>query len=209
MARSKREIPHYYLLSEIDTGAALDWLARENARRPVTERLLAAALLLRAVVLAAMKVPEVNGFWLDGEFEASAAVHLGIAIALPHGGLIAPALRDAQALSLDGVMAGLRDLVTRARTGKLRSSEVAGATITVTSLGEEAVSAPFAIIQPPQVAMVGFGPIRQRPWVVDGALAVRPIVTTTLAADHRASVGHLGDRFLATVGQLLQNPEAL
>jgi pyruvate dehydrogenase E2 component (dihydrolipoamide acetyltransferase) len=209
MSRSKREIPHYYLATEIDMAPALDWLAAENARRPVTARLLVAALLLRAVALAARQVPEVNGFWLDGDFRPSEAVHLGVAIALPKGGLIAPALRDAHALSLDGVMAGLRDLVTRARTGKLRSSEVAGGTITVTSLGEEAVSAPFAVIQPPQVAMVGFGPIRQRPWVVDGAVVARPIIAATLAADHRASVGHRGDRFLATVNRLLQKPEEL
>lgn len=209
MSRSKREIPHYYLITEIDMAPALDWLAAENARRPVTERLLVAALLLKAVALAARQVPEVNGFWLDGDFRPSEPVHLGVAIALPKGGLIAPAIRDAHTLNLDGVMAALRDLVTRARTGKLRSSEVAGGTITVTSLGEEAVSAPFAVIQPPQVAMVGFGPIRQRPWVVAGAVVARPIITATLAADHRASVGHRGDRFLATVNRLLQKPEAL
>lgn len=209
MARSKREIPHYYLQAEIDMHCALTWLEEENRKRPVTTRLLSAALLLRAVALAAREVPEVNGFWRDGAFRPSAAVHLGVAITLPHGGLIAPAIHDAADLRLDALMAAMRDLVTRARASKLRSSEIADATITVTNLGERAVSVPFGVIYPPQVAMIGFGPIRERPWAVDGMLTVRPIVGVTLSADHRASVGHRGDQFLAAIGRLLQKPEEL
>jgi pyruvate dehydrogenase E2 component (dihydrolipoamide acetyltransferase) len=209
MARSKREIPHYYLQTEIDMRCALAWLEDENRKRPVTTRLLPAVLLLRAVALAAREVPEVNGFWVEGTFRPSAAVHLGVAITLPHGGLIAPAIHDAADLRLDALMPALRDLVTRARASKLRSSEIADATISVTNLGERAVSVPFGVIYPPQVAMVGFGPIRERPWAVEGMLTVRPIVSATLAADHRASVGHRGDQFLAAIGRLLQRPEEL
>ena len=209
MARSKREIPHYYLQTDIDLQRALDWLAEENRRRPVTTRLLPAALLLRAVALAVREAPEMNGFWRDGCFQPSAAVHLGVAIALPHGGLVAPALHDAATLPLDTLMAALRDLVLRARTGKLRSSEVADPTLTVTALGERAVSAPFGVIYPPQVAMVGFGPIQDRPWAVQRMLTVRPVVTATLSADHRVSVGHRGDQFLAAITRQLQTPEGL
>jgi pyruvate dehydrogenase E2 component (dihydrolipoamide acetyltransferase) len=106
-------------------------------------------------------------------------------------------------------MAKLRDLIGRARGGKLRSSEIADPTITVTNLGEQGVPEVYGVIYPPQVALVGFGKIAERPWAVDGLIGVRPILTATLAADHRASDGHRGGRFLVAIDQLLQKPEAL
>ena len=96
MAKSKREIPHYYLGTTIDVSRALDWLEQENLKRPVIERVLFAAVLLKAVAVALKEVPELNGFWLDGAFKPSAAVHLGVGIGLRGGGLIAPAIRDAE-----------------------------------------------------------------------------------------------------------------
>ena len=140
MARSKREIPHYYLSTDVDMRRALDWLQQENLKRPVTERLLAAVLLLKATALAVHTVPEVNGFWVDDALQPSAGVHIGVAISLSHGGLVAPALHDADRKSLDELMVGLRDLVDRARTSKLRSSELTDPTITVTNLGDERYS---------------------------------------------------------------------
>ncbi|HET9014078.1 MAG TPA: dihydrolipoamide acetyltransferase family protein [Thermomicrobiaceae bacterium] len=209
MARSKREIPHYYLGTEIDLGRALGWLEEANRRRSIGERLLPAVLLLKATALAVREVPEVNGFWVDGAFRPSTPVHLGVAISLPHGGLVAPAIHDADGLSLDALMAALRDLVERARSGRLRGSEVTDSTITVTNLGDQGVGTVYGVIYPPQVALVGFGAVRQRPWAVDGLLGVRPIVGATLSADHRASVGHRGARFLAAIDHLLQEPEKL
>jgi pyruvate dehydrogenase E2 component (dihydrolipoamide acetyltransferase) len=208
MARSKREIPHYYLATTIGLDRAMAWLAEANAARPVARRLLPAALLLKAVALAAGKEPRVNGFWADG-FEPATAVHLGVAISLRGGGLVAPAIRDADQLPLDDLMRTLSDLVDRARRGALRSSEVAGATITVTNLGDQGVEEVFGVIHPPQVAIVGFGRIAPRPWVVDGSIEARPVVRATLAADHRASDGHEGARFLAAMERLLQTPEDL
>ncbi|HUZ03441.1 MAG TPA: dihydrolipoamide acetyltransferase family protein [Thermomicrobiaceae bacterium] len=209
MSRSKREIPHYYLGTEIDLKRALDWLEAGNRKRPITERLLPAVLLLKAVALAVREVPETNGFWVDGAFRPSTPVHLGVAISLPHGGLVAPAIHDADGLSLDALMAALRDVVERARVGRLRSSEVTDPTITVTNLGEQGVGTVYGVIYPPQVALVGFGAVVERPWAVGGLLGVRPIVSATLSADHRASVGHRGARFLAAIDRLLQEPEKL
>jgi pyruvate dehydrogenase E2 component (dihydrolipoamide acetyltransferase) len=209
MSRSKREIPHYYLELQIDLSRALDWLHEENLRRPVTERLLPSALLLSAVARAVTETPELNGFWLNGGFQAADAVHLGVAVSLRGGGLIAPALHDADRKSLDEIMAEVRDLVQRARTGRLRGSEMSDPTLTVTNLGERGVDLVYGVIYPPQVALVGFGGIRDRPWAVDGMLGVRPIVTATLAADHRASDGHTGSRLLALIDKRLQKPEEL
>jgi pyruvate dehydrogenase E2 component (dihydrolipoamide acetyltransferase) len=209
MARSKREIPHYYLAAPVDMRRALGWLAEENRRRPVEERLLPAAPLLKAVALALRQVPELNGFWLDGAFQPSAAVHLGVAIAIRGGGLIAPALHDADRKSVGELMAGLRDLVQRARAGTLRSSEASDPTVTVTNLGDQGVETVFGVIYPPQVALVGLGRIVDRPWAEGGLLGVRPVLTATLAADHRASDGHRGGLFLAALDRLLQEPEKL
>lgn len=209
MARAKREIPHYYLAHTMDMHRALAWLAGENARRPVTERLLPNVLLLKAVALAVREVPELNGLWRGDRVEPSARVHLGVAISLRGGGLVAPALHDADHMPIGELMRALRDLVQRARTGGLRSSELSDPTITVTSLGEQGVETVFGIVYPPQVAIVGFGRIAERPWVVDGAVVARPLVTTALSADHRVSDGHRGGLFLVAVERLLQAPERL
>jgi pyruvate dehydrogenase E2 component (dihydrolipoamide acetyltransferase) len=209
MARSKREIPHYYLATTIDMHRAMTWLAEENLKRPVPDRLLYGVLLIKAVALALRDVPELNSVWRGGEPVRSEAVHVGVAISLRGGGLIAPALHDTAGKSLGDLMRGFRDLVQRARAGGLRSSELSDPTITVTSLGEQGVESAFGIIFPPQVAIVGFGKIVERPWVVDGQVVARPLVTATLSADHRVSDGHRGGLFLAAVDRLLQEPGRL
>jgi pyruvate dehydrogenase E2 component (dihydrolipoamide acetyltransferase) len=209
MARSKREVPHYYLATTIDMHRALSWLAGENAKRSVTGRLLYGVLLVKAVALALREVPELNSVWAGEHAVPQRAVHVGVAISLRGGGLVAPALPDTDQRSLDDLMRDLRDLVQRARSGGLKSSELSGPTITVTSLGEQGVESVFGIIYPPQVAIVGFGKVVERPWVVDGAVAARPVVTATLSADHRVSDGHRGGLFLAAVDRLLQTPEKL
>lgn len=209
MARSKREIPHYYLAHTVDMSRALDWLAHENAQRPVTKRLLYSVLLLRAAALAVREVPEVNGFWIDGAFKRSEAVHVGVAVSLRQGGLVNPAIHDVDKIGLDELMERMLDLVNRARTGRLRSSEVADGTITVTNLGEQGVEAVYGVIYPPQVALVGCGKIVARPWAVGGMLGIRPTIQISLAADHRVSDGHRGGRFLTALDRLLQEPEKL
>jgi pyruvate dehydrogenase E2 component (dihydrolipoyllysine-residue acetyltransferase) len=209
MARSKREIPHYYLSSTIDMSAALAWLRAENERRSGTERLLPAILLLKAVALALREVPELNGYFIDGGFRKGAGIHVGVAISLRGGGLVAPALHDADKADLPTLMRQLQDVVARARAGSLKSSELADSTITVTNLGEQGVESTFGIIYPPQVALVGFGRISERPWVVSGRIEVRPLLTATLSADHRATDGHRGGVFLAAVDRLLQAPDKL
>jgi pyruvate dehydrogenase E2 component (dihydrolipoamide acetyltransferase) len=122
---------------------------------------------------------------------------------------VAPAIRDTDGKPLPELMAALRDLVQRARTGGLRSSELTDPTVTVTSLGERGAESVIGVIYPPQVAILGFGRIVARPWAVDGALAVRPVVSASLAADHRASDGHRGGLLLAEIDRLLQEPQAL
>jgi len=209
MARSKREIPHYYASTTIDVSRALAWLNEENLKRPVKERLLYGVLLLKAVALALREVPELNALWKGNEVVRSEAIHVGVAITLRQGGLVAPAMHDTDKQSLNDLMRNFRDLVNRARAGALRNSELSDPTITVTSLGEQGVESVYAIIYSPQVAIVGFGKIVERPWIVDKQIVPRSVLTATLSADHRVSDGHRGALFLAAVDRLLQEPGRL
>ncbi len=206
MSRSKREIPHYYLAESVPMRSALDWLAKANAERPVTERLLPAVLLIKAVALAVRNYPEMNGFFCDGEFRPGAAAHVGVAIALRQGGLIAPALHDAGDKPLPVLMRELADLVQRCRAGSLRSSEMSDPTITVTNLGDQGVDSVHGVIYPPQVALVGFGRVASRPVVEGERVVAMSTVVASLAADHRVSDGHRGALFLAKLRALLQQP---
>lgn len=209
VTRSKREIPHFYLSTTIDLHRATSWLGEQNATRPVADRLLAGALFLKAVALALRDVPELNARWEGPKVVRSDAIHVGVATFLREGGLVAPALHDTDRLSLDDLMGKLRDLVGRARAGELRSSELSDPTITVTSLGDRGVDAVFGVIYPPQVAIVGFGKVVERPWSAEGRIVAHPLVTATLSADHRVTDGHRGALFLAAIDRLLQNPQAL
>lgn len=209
MSRSKREIPHYYLSQTIALGHAMTWLQERNAQSTPEQRLLPGVLLLKAVALALREYPQLNGFWRDGAFQPASAGHLGVAIALRQGGLIAPALHDVADKPLAQLMSELGDLVQRARSGSLRSSELSDASLTVTQLGDQGVDSVFGVIYPPQVALVGFGRIAERAWVADGLLCAMPTVVASLAADHRVSDGHYGARFLTELGRLLQAPSSL
>jgi len=180
-----------------------------NKARTVEDRLVPAALLIKACALALRRFPWLNGTWEGGAFHSASGIHPGVAVSLRGGGLVIPALRSADAMALDALMKAMREMVERARRGRLRSTELSLPTITITSLGERGVEGVFGVIYPPQVALVGFGAVVERPWAVDGMLTVRPVVTATLAGDHRASDGHTGARFLRRVDKLLQSPEAL
>jgi pyruvate dehydrogenase E2 component (dihydrolipoamide acetyltransferase) len=209
MARSKREIPHYYLSTTIDMSRAMTWLTQENLKRSVEDRLVYGVLLLKAVALALHEVPELNSVWIDGKATQSSDVHVGVAVSLRGGGLVAPALHHTDRLSAGELMKNFRDLIQRARAGFLRSSELSDPTVTVTSLGEQGVETVFGIIYPPQVALIGFGRVVERPWSVEGQIVSRPVIVASLSADHRVSDGHRGGLFLAAVDRRLQEPERL
>jgi pyruvate dehydrogenase E2 component (dihydrolipoamide acetyltransferase) len=209
MARSNREIPHYYLQTRIDMSRALKWLEAENLKRPLKQRLLLAVLLLKAVSRALIDVPELNGYWLDDHHEPQEAIHIGFAISLRQGGLIAPAIHNVDLLSLDELMEAMHDLIARTRSGGLRGSEMTDGTITVTNLGDMGVETVYGVIYPPQVALVGFGKVVELPWAESGMLGIRPVLTATLAADHRATDGRRGGQFLDALTQYLQEVEKL
>ncbi len=209
MARSKREIPHYYLSTTVEIEPALDWLEAQNRERAASDRLVLAALLIKAVALAAREFPEMNGHWREEGFQRSESVHVGMVVSLRDGGLVIPTFANADERTLEETMSVLRDVVGRARAGRLRSGELSEATITITSLGDDGVESIFGVIYPPQVAIVGFGGI-YRALRAEGSLhGTQPVLRATLAADHRASDGQRGSRFLQAISKRLRNPEEL
>lgn len=209
MSRANTDIPHYYLETRIDMSNTLSWLEAENQKRSIKERILPVVLLIKATALALAEVPELNGFWLDGEHRPQEGIHIGFAIALRQGGLVTPAIHNADLKTLDELMEAVRDLITRTRSGRLRSSELTDATVTLTSLGDRGVEKLFGVIYPPQVALVGFGKTSDQPWAESGMLGIRPTIVATLSADHRATDGLRGSQFLATVEKYLKEPEKL
>ena len=210
MARSKREIPHYYLSTTVDLEDTLQWLADVNASKPPAARILTFALFLKATALALRKHREFNGFFENDEYRASENINPGVAIAIRGGGLVAPAIHSADELSLDDLMARLKDLTGRVRQGRFRMSELRDPTVTVTSLGDRGVEQITGVIYPPQVACIGFGKVVDRPWSMpDRRVISRQTVSISLAADHRASDGRQGGLLLNTVADYLRDPEQM
>lgn len=208
MSRSNREIPHYYLETKIDMGASLEWLTEENKKLPIKERVLPAALFVRAVAKALQHVPDLNAWWVDG-LKRKKEINIGFVVSLKTGGIIVPAIHDSEKKTVNQLMSSLNDIIPRARALKLRSSELSDSTITITSLGDEGVETVYGVIYPPQVAIVGFGGITKQLWVKNNTMEIRPVLTATLAADHRATDGGTGSKFLMEVKKYLEQPELL
>ncbi|MEL7236002.1 MAG: 2-oxo acid dehydrogenase subunit E2, partial [Chloroflexota bacterium] len=182
---------------------------KENTKRSIKDRLLPAVLYIKAVARTLQEVPQLNGFWVDDHLEMQANVHVGFAIALREGGLVTPAIHNADTRTMDELMISLRDLITRTRTGKLRGSEMTDSTVTLTSLGDLGVETVFGVIYPPQVALVGLGRVTEIPWAQDGMLGIRRVMKVTIAGDHRATDGRVGAQFLEKLTKNLMEPDKL
>ncbi len=209
MARANRDIPHYHLETDIDMARSLVWLADYNESHPITERILPAALFVRATALAAAQHPDCNGFWLDEAFEPADSVDVAVAVSLRQGGLVTPVIAGADRLSLGETMLALKERAMAARSGSLRSSWMIDASITVSNLGDLGALRMHGVIFPPQVALVGIGRIHSQAWAIDDTVLPRPVVTVSFAGDHRATDGAVGSLFLSTLANYLEHPEKL
>ena len=203
MARSWREIPHYHLERRLDVGDLLDRLRSLNEQRSVADRILPAAVLLAGVAAAAQGVAECNGWWRDDRFHAADHVDIGVVLSLRSGGVIVPTIANADELDVDAMMGRLREIVERARRGRLRGSDLAEASITVTNLGDQGADAVFGVIHPPQVALVGLGAVRDDVWADGDSVRVARTVRASLSGDHRATDGLTGSVFLAEMNRAL------
>jgi pyruvate dehydrogenase E2 component (dihydrolipoamide acetyltransferase) len=209
MSESKATVPHFYVSSEIDMTRALELRAELNeALAGVGEKASVNDLIVRACAQALMQHPQAHRSYVDGRHVYHAHVHTGIAVALDDG-LIVPVLRDVDTKGVREIAAETRDLVARARDGKLRQSEIEGGTFTVSNMGMFDVAAFSAIINPPESTILAVSSISERPVVRDGAVVVRQIMPVTLSCDHRACSGADGARLLQTVKRHLEAPTLL
>lgn len=208
MSKSNREIPHYFLEKRMDMSKALELMKESNKSRPVQKRILPVALLIKAVAKALDEVPDLNATWENG-LQRKNEINIGFVVSLRSGGIMVPAILQADSKTVEEIMETLNDLIPRARAFKLRSSELSQSTFTITSIGEGGADKVFGLIYPPQVGIVGFGEISEQPFAEEGMLGIRPVVDVTLSADHRATDGLIGSRFLVALNKHLQNPESL
>lgn len=208
MSKSNREIPHYYLEKRINLSRAMQWLKETNKDRSVAQRLLPVALFIKAIAKALDDVPDLNATWENG-LQRKNEINVGLVVSLRTGGIMVPSIPSADSKSIDEIMEAVNDIIPRARAFKLRSSEISQSTFTITSLGDGGAEKVFGLIYPPQVGIVGFGEISDQPFAENGMLGIHPVVDVTLAADHRATDGLVGSKFLAALNRYLQNPESL
>ena len=163
-------------------------------------------LLTKLAAVALMRHRDVNATWAEDAVELHPTANVGIAVALPGGGLVVPVIRGCEALSIAEIAAARSEIVQRARDGKLRQDDLEDGTFTISNLGMYGVDRFTAVLNPPQAAILAVGAIQEAPAVVDGALGVRPRMELVLTCDHRQLTGATAAEFLATLKQLLEEP---
>jgi pyruvate dehydrogenase E2 component (dihydrolipoamide acetyltransferase) len=206
MSASKSQVPHFYLQCEIDMGKALGLREELNAELAADGvKLTVNDLIVRACALALRDHPEFHRSWIDGEIHQHTAAHVGVAVALDEG-LIVPVIRNADSLSLRDLAGVARDLVARARAGKLKQPEIEGGTFSVSNLGMLGITSFQAIINPPEPGILAVGSVVERATGVGGQVVVRPLMSVNLSVDHRAASGADGARLLQTVTRYLEHP---
>ena len=209
MGESKATVPHFYVTSEIDMTRAFELRAELNAALvDFGEKVSVNDLIVRACAQALMQHPQAHRSYVDGHHVYHAHVNTGIAVALDDG-LIVPVLRDADTKGVREIAAETRDLVARARAGKLRQTEIEGGTFTVSNMGMFDVAAFSAIINPPESTILAVSSTVERPVVQNGDIVPRRIMSVTLSCDHRACSGADGAKLLQTVKRYLEAPTLL
>jgi len=204
MPLSKGPVPHFYVTSEVAMDRAAELRTELNALEG-SPKVSVNDLVIRACALALMRHPGVNAALQGQAVRMYHRAHIGLAVAL-EAGLITPVLRDCDVKPLVQIAAEARDLAERTRTGKLRASELSGATFSISNLGMFDVEEFSAIINPPEGAILAVGSMLEKPVVVDGALAVGRRMKMTISCDHRVMDGAMGARFLQDVKRLLEEP---
>ena len=216
MVESAFAAPHVSIFVDVDASRTMEFVKRLKASRDFEGIKVSPLLILaKAVIWAAARNPSVNATWVDNpDGSDSAEIHvkhfmnLGIAAATPRG-LMVPNIKNAQDLSLKQLALALNELATTARAGKTQPAQMQGGTLTVTNIGALGIDTGTPIINPGEVAIVAFGTIKQKPWVLDGEVIPRWITTLGGSFDHRVVDGDLSARFMADVAAILEEPALL
>ncbi|MEO8604935.1 MAG: dihydrolipoamide acetyltransferase family protein, partial [bacterium] len=207
MTEAKRDIPHFYVTAEIDMTEAMH-LRASIKRREAMPGLTVTHLLVRALAVALVRHPQVNGSWRDGAVALHDDVNIGIAVAVDDG-LVVPVVHRAHTLSLGEIAARAGVLTEKARQGRFSGDDLSGATFSLSNVGMLDVEELTAVINPPNAAILAVGAVKDRPIARDGQLAVAKTMRATLSCDHRVLNGLEGGRFLEELKSILENPVTL
>ncbi|WP_322795924.1 dihydrolipoamide acetyltransferase family protein [Tepidiforma sp.] len=208
MTLSKQTQPHYYLTLDVDMTAAMAFRAQLNAALPEGQRVTVNDLIVKACALALARHPKFNAEFSEEGLRLHERINICIGIALDEG-LIAPALLDCQEKSLGRIALESKDLIERARAGRLTAAEYGEGTFTITNLGAYGVETLIGIINPGQAAILGVGSVMPKPVIVNGEIAVREVMKIALSADHRVTDGAEGARFIKEIQAILEQPASL
>lgn len=208
MLLSKQTQPHYYLTLDVDMTDALAFRAQLNAGLPEAQKVTINDLIVKACAIALERHPKFNAAYAEDGLRMNERINICIGIALDEG-LIAPAVLDCQAKSLGRIAMETKDLVERARAGRLTAAEYGEGTFTITNLGAYGVETLIGIINPPQAAILGVGSVMEKPVVRDGEVTVRQVMKIALSADHRVTDGAEGARFIKEIQRVLEQPATL
>lgn len=207
MVASAFTAPHVTEFLTVDVSRTLELVARLKAKGA---RATLLAVVGKAMCLAIARTPEVNSHWDEAaaEIVQFGAVHLGIAVATPRG-LMVPAVRDADRLTLGELTDAIGAIAAEARAATLAPSALTGSTISITNVGVFGVDAGTPIINPGEAAILAIGAVRRLPWEYEGAVALRDVMTLSLSFDHRLVDGEQGSRFLVEIGAILADPASV
>ncbi len=204
---TKQTVPHFYVTMDIDMTEAMALREKLNSALPEdAPKLSVNDLVTKACALALARYPRVNALYQNDRIYPSTEIHIGIAVALPDG-LIVPVLRHCERKTLRQIATETRQLVEKARAGRLSAEEYTGATFSISNLGMYGVDEFIAIINPPAVAILAVGAVQKQPVALDDeTVAVRPRMKVTISADHRALDGAVAAEFLRELRRILENP---
>ncbi|MBI3762889.1 MAG: 2-oxo acid dehydrogenase subunit E2 [Chloroflexi bacterium] len=205
MSESQLAAPHFYVTVEVDMAPAMALRGQLNALLPEDEKISVNDFIVKAAALALRQFPNLNASVAGDKLIRRGRINVGLAVAV-EGGLITPVVQDADLKSLAQIAVAARALVGRAREGRIKPTDVEGGTFTVSNLGMFDVEDFIAIINPPEVAILAVGSVKQVPIVKDGVLAAGTRMKATISADHRATDGAEAARYLQTVRKFLEEP---
>lgn len=209
MVDSAFTAPHVTEFLDVDMTETMELVRRFKASGVLGDvKLSPLAVVAKAVTWAVARNPRINSSLEGDEIVVKHYVNLGIAAATPRG-LVVPNIKDAHAMGLGQLAGEIRELALTAREGRTTPAAQTGGTITITNVGVFGVDAGTPIINPGEAAILAFGQVRQRPWVVDGEIVPREITTLAVSADHRLVDGEIISKFLADVGRALEDPAVM
>ena len=210
MQQSKKEIPHFYITSEVDFSDAIklrqDLLEEFEEEKKV--HLSHTDLIIKACARALSKFPRINSHYREGRIISFSRVNIGLAIAREKG-LVVPVIKDADQKDLFEIAREREDLLKKAMEDKLSLEDIEGGTFTLSNLGMMQIKSFCAIINPPQVCLLATGEIKEKVVAVEGEIVIAPFMEMTLSCDHRAVDGYLGSKFLQEVRKGLEKPALL